>query len=254
MTQDTVYFVTGANRGLGLGLVTALSKRPNTIVFATARDPSKAIDLQALAKTNPNLHIIKLEVTSVEDTKAAADYVSRTTGGIDVVIANAGIADSYYPITKLPPQVLDDHLKINTLGPLILFQALYPLLLARQTRKFIPISTPMGTITTPLPVPNTAYGASKVAANFITRHIHREHTDEGFIVFPLSPGWVQTEMGQKGVDALKDLPQVIALMGNLDKPPVTVEQSVEGQLKIIDGATKDDADKFWSFDGTTIAW
>lgn len=83
--------MSGATRGLGLGLVKNLSSRPNTIVFAGARDPSIADELNALvAKSKEKLHVVKLVSGSEEDAKAAAKIVQEKTGKLDVLIANAG--------------------------------------------------------------------------------------------------------------------------------------------------------------------
>jgi norsolorinic acid ketoreductase len=245
MSSNTVYFITGANRatGLGFGLVKAFASRPNTIVFATARNPSTATELTDLAKQNPNIHVLKLAVDSESDTKRVAAEVQRLTGGIDVVIANAGILNYTGSGLETPIAAVEEHFRINTLSPLILFQALYPLLKARQTRKFVVVSTQAASIKDIMPLAVTAYGASKAALNFITRRLHSEHLEEGFVIIPLNPGWVATDMGNAGAKSV-----------GMEKAPLTVEQSVEGQVKVIDGAGKEESGRFWSFDGEELAW
>ena len=104
-------------------------------------------------------------------------------------IANAAIGTDWRKTNELDTNVHLQHLNVNAVGPLILFQALYPLLLKRNTRKFTTISTIAGSITNPLPIPNATYGSSKAALNFITRSIHNEHHEDGFIVFLFILGW-----------------------------------------------------------------
>lgn len=88
---DNLLPVSGANRGIGYGLTETLAKRPNTVVFAGARDPVNAKSLNNLAAQYPNaIHVIKLTSASVEDNKAAVAEIKKTTGQLDVVIANAG--------------------------------------------------------------------------------------------------------------------------------------------------------------------
>jgi norsolorinic acid ketoreductase len=245
MSSNTVYFITGANRatGLGFGLVKAFASRPNTVVFATARNPDTATELTDLAKANPNVHVLKLAVDSEADTKRVAAEVERITGGIDVVIANAGILSYTGSGLQTPIAAVEEHFRINTLGPLILFQALYPLLKARQTRKFFVVSSGAGSIKDIMPLAITAYGSSKAALNYITRRLHSEHLEEGFVIIPLSPGWVATDMGNAAATSV-----------GIEKAPLTVEQSVAGQVKLIDNAGKEDSGRFWSFDGEEIAW
>ncbi|KAJ3040452.1 hypothetical protein HDV00_010889 [Rhizophlyctis rosea] len=147
--MSTAYLITGANRGIGFGLVSALSKREITTISATVRDPSKGTELQALADSNPNLHIIKLESGTISDAKAATDFVSKTSEGLDA----------------------------STAGPLVLFQASYPALKKRQARKFVTISTFAGAIGNIVPLPVAGYGVSKAALNYLTKKIHSEHSD-----------------------------------------------------------------------------
>jgi NAD(P)-dependent dehydrogenase (short-subunit alcohol dehydrogenase family) len=184
MTQ--AWFISGANRGIGLELVKIAVDR-GYIVFAGVRTTSKAVVLNNLAAKNPNVHIVKLESVSVSDAHAAAEVVEQVTGGLDVVIANAGIANNWQPVTEIDLSSLNDHYQVNAVGPIILFQALYPLLAKRQTRKFVTVSTMGASIERTIPVPSTVYGSSKAALNYITRSIHKEHSPEGFVVFPIHP-------------------------------------------------------------------
>jgi NAD(P)-dependent dehydrogenase (short-subunit alcohol dehydrogenase family) len=75
----------------GLGFVKSLVKRDDAIVFAGARTPAAAKELQDLATQFPDkLHIVKLESGSEKDSRAAVEQVKRIAGRLDVVIANAG--------------------------------------------------------------------------------------------------------------------------------------------------------------------
>ena len=69
--------------------------------------------------------------------------------------------------------------QVNTNGPLVLFQAAYPLLRLSTKPKFIVVSSGMGSITigANLPVNTYAYGASKAAVNWVTRKLHHDFTD-----------------------------------------------------------------------------
>lgn len=81
--------VTGANRGIGFGLTAVLAARPNTIVFAGTRDPA-AQSLKDLAAKYPNVHAVKLTSGDKTDNEAAVAEIQKTTGQLDVIIANAG--------------------------------------------------------------------------------------------------------------------------------------------------------------------
>lgn len=237
------WLITGANRGIGLEFVKQLSTHKDTIIFATTRNPSKAKELNALASKNPNIHVIQLESTSVADAAAAAITIDRIGGGLDVVVANAGIANNWQKVTEVEIASLQEHLQVNVVGTMILFKAMYPLLAKRQTRKFIALSTLAASFKNMLPIPGTVYGSSKVAVNWVAKSIHNELQGEGFIAFPLNPGAVDTDMGRSASETFG--------WGEL---PLKSQESVQGMLKVIDNATVEQGGRFLSYDGTEIDW
>jgi norsolorinic acid ketoreductase len=236
------WFISGANRGIGLELVRIIANQGH-IVFAGVRTPSKAKALEELTASNPNVHIVQLEATSVSDAQAAAKAISEITDGLDVAIANAGIANNWQSALEIDLDSLNDHFQVNAFGPVILFQALYPLLVKRQTRKFVTVSTLAASISQLVPVADTVYGSSKAALNFITRSIHKEHSPEGFIVFPIHPGMVDTDMGQAA-----------APLFGMKKLPVSPEQSAQAVFDVVNTSTKEQSGRFLSYDGSELPW
>lgn len=241
--SSQAWLVTGANRGIGFEFVKQLSTRENVVIFATARNPSKATALNELEATNPKVHVLQLESTSAADAAAAATQIEKIAGGLDVVIANAGIANNWQDITEVEIASFEEHLQVNVIGTMILFKAVYPLLLKRQTRKFISISTLAASLKNMLPVQATVYGASKVALNWVTKSIHNELGSKGFIAFPMNPGAVDTDMGKHASETFG--------WGEL---PLKAPESVTGMLKVIDEATTEQGGHFWSYDGSELEW
>ncbi|KAJ7776752.1 aflatoxin biosynthesis ketoreductase-like protein nor-1 [Mycena maculata] len=240
MSTKTVYLVSGANRGIGYGLVATLAARPNTIVFAGARDPA-AKSLKELVAKHTNVHPVKLTAGDKADNEAAIAEIQKTAGQLDVIIANAGIANHYGPLATTPLAEFRDHWEVNTLGTVVLFQAAHALLLASPTGAptFVYISSAVGSMGRYMPVSASAYGSSKAAANFLVKVLDTEHP--ALIVFAISPGWVATDMGNAGAAA-----------NGLPSAPVTVEDSVAGILSRVDGATKEKSSgKFWNFKAGT---
>jgi NADP-dependent 3-hydroxy acid dehydrogenase YdfG len=73
-----------------------LAHRDNAIVFAGARNPAAATDLQALVKEFPGkVHVVKLTSCDKEENVAAVEEIRAIAGRLDVVIANAGAALSF---------------------------------------------------------------------------------------------------------------------------------------------------------------
>jgi len=238
-SDKIVYLISGANRGIGHNLATVLAARPNTIVFAGARNPA-AQSLKDLAAKHPNVHAVKLTSGDKADNEAAIAEIQKTAGQLDVIIANAGIANYYGPLATTPLSEFRDHWEVNTLGPVVLFQAAHTLLLASPTGApiFAIISSAVGSIGAFFPIGAAAYGSSKAAVNYLVKVLDSEH--KPLVALAIHPGWVATEMGNTGATA-NGMPQA----------PVSVDDSVKGILSRVDGATKEKSSgRFWNFKAT----
>jgi norsolorinic acid ketoreductase len=226
MSSNITYLITGANRGIGKGLVDHYLALPNTTVIAAVRDTTSA-STKALSssKTGAGSKLITVKIDSVSETDAKDAVASLQSQGItklDVVIANSGIANYWGSALDTPLKEVQEHFSVNALGPLILYQATWPLLEKVEKPKFMVISTGAGSIAgmEAFPMPATAYGASKAAVNYITRKIHFEQPSLAIVA--ISPGWVQTDMGNGGAVAM-----------GMKEAPVSLEASIAGVTKIV---------------------
>ncbi|KAI5892428.1 NAD(P)-binding protein [Schizophyllum commune H4-8] len=232
----TVYLVSGASRGIGLAIVTQLSSRPDVIVFAGARDPARATNLQALAKSHPGrFHILELTSPDKANNIAAVEEIKRVAGRLDVVIANAGIGNAFESALELRTEDMIRHFEVNTNGALVLFQATYPLLKESKTRKFVTVSSGLGSIALAgqMPVLMYPYGASKAALNWVTRKLHHDFPE--FVIFPINPGAVLTE----GALAVNERAPGMKEMLEASPAPISAEESARGTLEQIDLATRE---------------
>ncbi|KII91175.1 hypothetical protein PLICRDRAFT_696290 [Plicaturopsis crispa FD-325 SS-3] len=246
-STNTVYLVSGANRGIGLGLVTVLARRDDVIVFAGARNPATAESLQALVKQYPGkVHIVKLTSGDKAENEAAVKYIQTTAGHLDVVVANAGVGEYLGPVHETPAQELRDHYEVNVIGTVVLYQAVYPLLKANPSPKFVGISSIGGSITLgpTFPFGLFAYGSTKASLNWLTRKIHSEN--ENFISFSLHPGGVDTDMYRATIAAVPE---------GANNPSITPEKSATDILAIVDKATREETGgTFLNHDGSTFPW
>lgn len=162
---------------LGLGIVRVLLGRENIVVFAGARKSSP--ELESLASQHSGkLHIVQLTSGDEADNKAAVRKIQRIVGRLDVVIANAAIGAPTGSAMETSAQDMAEHFAVNTIGPLVLFQATYPLLKASSDApKFIPVSSVGGTVArgATLRRPTLAYGASKAALNYLSVKLRADH-------------------------------------------------------------------------------
>ena len=123
--------VTGANRGIGLAFAGQLLARGDHVV-ATCRHPGKAAALNALGGEHPGrLHVLPLDVANDKSRAELVRELPLVLGGegrLDLLINNAGVLHSGERFGQLRQETLEDSLRINAIGPLLLTQALAPLL------------------------------------------------------------------------------------------------------------------------------
>ncbi|KAG7693175.1 hypothetical protein KL930_004740 [Ogataea haglerorum] len=198
MTQ-TVYLVIGASRGIGLAIVKQLSENPDNYVIGSYRSASSAPKLLELAK-KPNVDTVVADIASEDCKEQLEKGIAKLTDGIDVAIINAGISKSTHSILTCPREQYIDHFLVNTIGPAEAFKAAYPFLLKRNTRKVAFTTSLAGSLTAYMPLPVSAYGASKAALNYVVRKLSQELADENFSFAGLHPGLVATDMVQELVD------------------------------------------------------
>ncbi|KAJ4031135.1 hypothetical protein NW761_013201 [Fusarium oxysporum] len=236
-STNTVWVVTGGNRGIGLGLVKALLARPSVTVIATVRSSQARAALQDATVDLVKGDDAALSIIQLDFTDALSPGQIRNAfdiDHIDVLINNAAASFKSYPVLDIPTDDLRSAFEINTIGPLTLAQGLWPLLQKSSAPKVVNVSSSVGCITYHEVVAG-AYGPSKAALNWLTRALHLQN--EGLVAFALHPGFVDTEWG---------FPHAML---------ESVEKAVKGSLGIIDGATRETVSgKFVSYKGQELPW
>ena len=242
MSSQIVHLVTGANRGIGLELVRQLSEKPNSVVIAAVRDPSKATELKAL---QGDIDIVQISNAVDEDTKKVAQYVKQKYGKVDYAVANAGCF-IFENVDVAITENIVEQVTVNFVNVYILFRELYPLLKAAGSPKFVGISSGAGSIAglDQNPFPVAAYGASKAALNFFLKKAALESKKDGITVFPIHPGAVRSS---ERADKLFEDWGVQSLA-------ISLETSVSGMLKVIDSVSIDDEVVHHVYDGTVFPW
>eukprot|EP00603_Paraphysomonas_imperforata_P010940 CAMPEP_0114460472 /NCGR_PEP_ID=MMETSP0104-20121206/5767_1 /TAXON_ID=37642 ORGANISM="Paraphysomonas imperforata, Strain PA2" /NCGR_SAMPLE_ID=MMETSP0104 /ASSEMBLY_ACC=CAM_ASM_000202 /LENGTH=271 /DNA_ID=CAMNT_0001633193 /DNA_START=37 /DNA_END=852 /DNA_ORIENTATION=- len=198
------FLVTGANRGIGLGLVREILTLKNSRVLATCRDPQGASELSTLLQTHPDrMSVFPLDVASQDSfSKLVADIADSGITSIDVLIANAGIIGERQNFMHTSPADMTNVFNTNVIGPLLTFQSLSPLVLTSQSRLFMTISSNMGSVAATAAGSGGAvsYRVSKAAANMLSTcfAVDPAVKEAGAKVLCVHPGWVQTDMGNSG--------------------------------------------------------
>ncbi|ATW02494.1 SDR family oxidoreductase [Sphingorhabdus sp. YGSMI21] len=238
----TTILITGANRGLGLGLARSYAGEDDVSIIACCRSPADADELQALAAETGRIQIEKLDVA---DEKSIERLGQRLDGiPIDILINNAGIFGKNPPATTgFTDQTFGKSdfeadwiapFRTNAIGPMKMVETLFRNVAASGERKVVILTSIIGSITTAHGF-MFGYAASKAAANMTASNLAVALKPEKIIVNPIHPGYVKTDMSGEGAD-------------------IEVEESIAGVRARIDAMTLEKSGSFLSYDGNELPW
>ncbi|MGI9616109.1 MAG: SDR family NAD(P)-dependent oxidoreductase [Acidimicrobiales bacterium] len=228
--------ITGAGRGLGLGLAKRFAERGDHVV-GTARSPAQAEKLAGVAE-----QVVALDMASDASIDDAASALADL-GHIDVLINNAGInatavgaSDSGRGTMELGREHFLAVMDVNAAGPMLVTRSLVPLLQEAKGSLVINVSSQLGAMTFGDKHGNDiAYNASKAALNMVTVRTATDLAADDVALVAIHPGWVRTDMGGAA-----------ASLG--------IDESSSAIANTIDGLTLLDSGRFLRWDGTDHDW
>lgn len=206
MPDARIAVVTGGNRGIGFEVCRQLAGQGLRVVL-TARDEEKA---RRAAGEIPGAVPFALDVTDPEGPGKLSAFLDRETGGVDVLVNNAGVfIDRDHGGVDIPMEIVQETLAVNVLGPWQLSQAVIPFMKRRGYGRIVNVSSGLGAMSE-MAGGYPAYRVSKLAVNGLTRILADELRGTGILVNTVCPGWVQTAMGgpnapvpvEKGADTI----------------------------------------------------
>lgn len=218
-------FITGANRGLGLGFANHYLARGDE-VWACYRYDLGGLD----TLDDERLHRVAWD-TREEAPRTGGMLPER----IDLLINNAGIygpKDNGQTLENVTPQAMQEVFDIDCVGPLRVVQYLLPRLV--KARGIVAnLSSKMGSSGDNSSGGCYAYRAAKAALVIISRSMAIDLAPRGVRVITLHPGWVRTDMTDHS--------------GLID-----VEESVRGLAKVIERIESFSPGAFIAFDGKEV--
>jgi len=225
--------ITGANRGIGFGLLKRFASEGNTVI-GTYRDAAKSQELLSLAASDSNVIILQADVTDASDRTKLGKALLSKFGKLDWVIQNAGIA-AWGTLNTESEQQLLQTFRVNVASPLLLTRELLPLLVKGENPKVWLISSKLGSISEAknMAGPNYSYPISKAALNMAGVQLARELSPLGISVHLQTPGWVKTAMGG-------------------DEAELTLEQSVDALFEQFEKLTDRNSGEFYEYDGSRL--
>jgi NAD(P)-dependent dehydrogenase (short-subunit alcohol dehydrogenase family) len=187
--EDAIILVTGAGQGIGRALVTEILRRGGRPI-AVEFNPAFEAGLTEQIRGNGAVHIA--DVRDAAQMTAIAEQTIRDFGGIDIVIANAGI-ERVAPTVDMPPELFEVVLDTNIQG---VYRTLQPALASVISRKGHVLAISSIAALIPFPMA-TAYSTSKAAVDMMMRVLRMELTGTGATAGAAYFGFVQTDMADR---------------------------------------------------------
>lgn len=186
--------VTGASGGIGSAVARAWARTGATVVLSGRHEPSLEEVARAIAMAGGRAIVHRADVTIEQDRAALVARARAETGGIDVLVNNAG-RGYYGSVAGIDPGQLEALFALNAIAPLRLAQlALDPL--TRSGGTVVMISSVAGVVASPR---MGAYAASKFALEALSMALRAELVGTGVHVVVVRPGPVDTAFREHSV-------------------------------------------------------
>jgi NAD(P)-dependent dehydrogenase (short-subunit alcohol dehydrogenase family) len=231
--HDKVVLVTGASRGIGAEAARRLAKR-GAHVSLVGLEPE--LLRQVAAEIGPNAAWHEADVTDWDALRSAVDGTVEHFGGIDVVIANAGIAP-YGTVATIDPAAFERTIEVNLLGVWRTVRTTLPHVVSRSGY-ILPIASLAAALHPPM---LAHYAATKAAVEAFADSLRAEVRHTGTRVGVAYFGFIDTDMVREGLES----PSAHILRESTPGPfSKTAPLSAAG--KAIERGVERRADKVWA--------
>jgi NADP-dependent 3-hydroxy acid dehydrogenase YdfG len=196
--EGKVALVTGASRGIGAAVARAFAAKGVRLALASRSGDDLGVD-GAVARP--------CDVRQPDDLEALAAEAVERFGGIDILVANAGVG-AYGPFLELPADQLEEMIDVNVKGTLYAVRAALPHLLESDAADIVTLASEAGRRGLPL---EAVYCASKFAQVGFTSALDHELREQGVRCSNVCPGGVATDFAM-GRGRTPDMPALAGMM------------------------------------------
>jgi NAD(P)-dependent dehydrogenase (short-subunit alcohol dehydrogenase family) len=183
--------VTGGGRGIGRAIAVAFARAGARLAIVGRTRESLDAVAKEVVKGGAIVPIVEtMDAADPESVTAAASRVLASLGAVDVLVNNAGIAESA-PVARTDLAFWARHMAVNATGPFLLTRAVLPAMLTQRWGRIVNVGSTASLAGAPYIV---AYAASKHALLGLTRAVAAETAGTGVTVNAVCPGFVATDL------------------------------------------------------------
>lgn len=184
-----VAVITGGAQGIGRAAAAMFAKEGADVLIVDLNEDTLQ---QAVAEIGSNrVSYCVGDVTQPKDNEQMIALAEERYGGVDILLANAGVEGDVKPITEYDIDRFDQVMGVNVRGPWLGLQASIPAMVKRGGGSVVITSSVAGLEGTPGIVP---YGVSKHAVIGLARGAAKELADRNIRVNTVNPSPVETQM------------------------------------------------------------
>ncbi|MDX1650714.1 MAG: SDR family NAD(P)-dependent oxidoreductase [Myxococcota bacterium] len=190
--------VTGASRGIGRGIALALADEGADVAIGYRREQAAADTVvKEIGDRGRRAVALAADVRNGEAVRALVEGARERLGGLDVVVANAGVPTRFEPLHEVDPGYFDRVIQIDLYGVFHTLHAAIPLLRAQGGGVLLTVSSIAADACGANGGP---YVAAKAAVNAMTKVVARENARHGVRANVIAPGLIQTDIA----DGMRD--------------------------------------------------
>jgi NADP-dependent 3-hydroxy acid dehydrogenase YdfG len=228
--KNSVVLVTGASSGIGEATARAVVQAGASAVLL-ARRQDRLDDLASELRND--VLALPCDVTNPVEVKKAVQIAQERYGRIDVLINNAG-QGLYASIEDIGIEDFRGLLNLNTVAPLIMMQAVIPLMRKQGAGCIVNVSSGATLATYP---GSAAYTSSKSALNMISKVARLELEDAGITVSLIHPFMTATEFYGSVKSGLSTAQEQEVGATSIAHPPSLVAQMIINLIRTGDEET-----------------
>ncbi|MGD9862378.1 MAG: SDR family NAD(P)-dependent oxidoreductase [Pseudodonghicola sp.] len=197
-----VALLTGASKGMGKAMATALAAHGATVVISSRKQDqldAAAADINAACGA-PRAYGVAANAGRHDELKALVEETHRLAGPVDILVGNAGVNIFYGPISEIPDAAYEKTMQVNVQANLWLARLVAGDMIAKGKGSMM-FTSSVGAFKPSLTL--GAYGTSKLALIGLVRNLAAEYGPQGIRANAICPGLVRTDFAK----ALWDNPE-----------------------------------------------